>query len=239
MRVLHFSDLHGGFNPFFAWRDADFDLYINTGDHAPNHMIGRGRDERLRPSKNEDKDRLYQSNWLHGPRKKGQLLQRIMDQLDGRPYIEVRGNHDIISIADELTNSGYPNAHRILPGKVIELCGLKFAGFEENPETGGDWYRETIFWNLHDATDRALALKPDVLLTHAPPLGMLDRGFGISGLLERLKQSTVGYHFFGHVHTTGGYNRTLSWEDTFTGEEKAIRFFNGACCAKDLRIEEP
>ncbi len=119
MRALHFSDLHGNFNPFFAWRDADFDLYINTGDHAPNHMTGNRKSDVYRPSKNEEKDKLYQSNWLYGPRKKGQLLQRIIDQLDGRPYIEVRGNHDVISIAEELTKSGYPNAHRILPVQVI------------------------------------------------------------------------------------------------------------------------
>jgi Icc-related predicted phosphoesterase len=238
VRILHFSDLHGNFNPFFAWRGADFDLYINTGDHAPNHMIGRGKDEKLRPSKDEEKDKLYQSNWLYGHHKKEQLLQKIMDQLNGRPFIEVRGNHDVISIAEELNNSGYPNAYRILPGRIIELCGLRFAGFEENPETGGDWYRETIFWNLHDATDKALSLNPDVLLTHAPPLGVLDRGFGISGLMKRLQHSTVCYHFFGHVHETGGSDRIISWEDSITEEEKSIRFINGACCAKEIRIEE-
>ena len=44
----------------------------------------------------------------------------------------------------------------------------------------------------------------DILVTHYPPMGILDEGFGSPEILNFVLKAKPAYHLFGHVHKTGG-----------------------------------
>ena len=44
----------------------------------------------------------------------------------------------------------------------------------------------------------------DILVTHYPPFGILDDGFGSPEILNFVLKAQPRYHLFGHVHRTGG-----------------------------------
>ncbi|KAF8552652.1 Metallo-dependent phosphatase [Imleria badia] len=52
----------------------------------------------------------------------------------------------------------------------------------------------------------------DVLLTHGPPLGHLDRGAGCAVLLSTLWRVRPRLHVFGHIHAARGIER-VGWDD--------------------------
>ena len=85
----------------------------------------------------------------------------------------------------------------------------------------GEWNGET--YDFKEVVDRAMLCDPDILVTHAPPAGILDdraHGGGISELTNYLsyREHSVKAHFFGHIHETGG--RVV--------EKMGIKFINGA-----------
>jgi len=84
----------------------------------------------------------------------------------------------------------------------------------------------------------------DILLTHVPPFGVLDRqpmltNWGSSApLLDALKRKRPRAHLFGHVHAQRGY-----WESTFTNDTRAendngIRIIGGVQYAKSTNDQE-
>lgn len=44
----------------------------------------------------------------------------------------------------------------------------------------------------------------DILVTHYPPFGILDDGFGSPEILNFVLKVQPRYHLFGHIHRTGG-----------------------------------
>ena len=52
----------------------------------------------------------------------------------------------------------------------------------------------------------------DVLVTHGPPLGHLDRGAGCAVLLSTLWRVRPRLHVFGHIHAARGIER-VRWDD--------------------------
>jgi len=109
------------------------------------------------------------------------------------PVVAVTGNVDSLLVAEELGSAGL-----LLDGETRRAAGLLFAG------VGG---RDP----LGDA-ERLLAGSPggvDVVLTHYPPRGVLDRTYsGCSGgleavrrLVERLRPLAV---LCGHIHEARG-----------------------------------
>ena len=44
----------------------------------------------------------------------------------------------------------------------------------------------------------------DILVTHYPPYGILDDGFGSPEILNFVLKAQPKYHLFGHIHRTGG-----------------------------------
>lgn len=43
----------------------------------------------------------------------------------------------------------------------------------------------------------------DILVTHYPPLGVLDDGYGSPEILNFVLKAKPKYHLFGHIHATG------------------------------------
>jgi Icc-related predicted phosphoesterase len=204
--ILHTSDLHGNYKKALAALEAGgFDLWIDSGDFFPNKTRG---DWAIEPA--------FQTKWMAWK----DLAARIVKALDGKTLISVGGNHDYVSLASLVKAAG-GNAHDLTEGPVT-INGLTFAGFSEVPWMAGEWNGETHAFNeIVDATFQA---QPDVLVTHAPPAGVLDtcpdHGGGIAALMTALcyQAHEVKAHFFGHIHEFGGQ----------VVEEMGIQFANGA-----------
>jgi Icc-related predicted phosphoesterase len=133
--------------------------------------------------------------------------------------IIVGGNHDFIPYTGWLSHYG-ADVHEITDQKpYVDLLGVRWAGFRQIPPLTGEWVGECP--DLTPYVDRVRALNPDVLLTHAPPQGILDQeGYGSPELREWLLggQHSVRAHFFGHAHA--GYGSRI---------EGGVAFYNGAC----------
>tara|TARA_Y100000034_G_scaffold84980_1_gene101950 strand:- start:1064 stop:1705 length:642 start_codon:yes stop_codon:yes gene_type:complete len=213
MRVLHSSDLHGKYGALLKMMEEDFSVWIDTGDFFPNRTRG---DVAIEPR--------YQAGWFE---KEG-LGKKLVSMLRGRPLITVGGNHDYASLAELIRLSG---------GTALDLCerpafvgGLKFAGFREIPWIRGEWRGETM--DFGSIVEKALSADPDVLVTHGPPAGILDKcpmhGTGTVALTTALtyKPHKIKTHLFGHIHDWGG--QELMEMDT--------RFINGATKVRTLTL---
>ncbi|NBR00758.1 MAG: hypothetical protein EBT79_10020 [Actinobacteria bacterium] len=220
MKIGHASDLHGRYEKLERIELPD--VWAITGDFFPNR--GRGPAGRIVA---EDEVGHQIRWWRHrGP--------SIMRRLGGRPVLWVGGNHDFVSLAGMLRMSRYAGAVHDVANQPVDIDGHRFAGFREIPYMDGEWVGEAH--DLSEVVDRAMDADPTVLLTHAPPAGILDddgmgahgHGGGVSPLTTALtwRPHRVVAHLFGHIHEHGG--RQV--------EEMGIRFVNGAGCVTTVEI---
>jgi Icc-related predicted phosphoesterase len=184
MLIGHVSDIHGNLKSLLS-TDVLPDLWLFTGDIFPN--MTRGDAEVEVP---------FQNAWF------AENAEAIVARLGNVPVLSVGGNHDFIDLATRLREHGV-DAHTVTPTGV-EILGIRFAGFREIPYIQGEWFGET-----HDFTEvigHTFASDPQVLVTHAPPAGILDEdGYGIKALTTALAYRPHGIqaHFFGHCHGHG------------------------------------
>lgn len=194
MKIGHFSDLHGELTDFLAGTGVP-DIWICTGDFFPN--ITRG--DRVI-------EHISQKRWLDTK------INRLINRLGGAPIVEIGGNHDYISLGDALRKKGYP-AYTVTP-KGVTVKGLKFSGFREIPYIIGEWNGETH--DFSSLIEETMNSNPDVLVTHAPPSGILDgypngAHYGISQLTNALTYAyhNIRAHFFGHMHEYAGQQEEI------------------------------
>lgn len=193
MKILHTSDLHGQYEGLLRLLSGEvFDLWVDTGDFFPNKTRG--------------------DVWVEGPYQTRWFTQykdlgpKIRDALNGTPVVCVSGNHDYVDLA-ELLHRADVVAHNVADGPV-DILGLRFAGFREIPWIAGEWAGE-----MHDISplvEKALSFEPDILVTHSPPMGILDKTTerkpgGVASITTSLsyKPHKVQAHLFGHIHEQG------------------------------------
>ena len=212
MRILHSSDLHGNYHGLLeALQSPDWDVWCDTGDFFPNKTRGEVHVEVG-----------HQTRWFSYPR----LGSRLTEAMKGRPLVSVSGNHDYISLASGVAAAG--GVAFSLTGRAppIQIGGFRFGGFREIPWIEGEWAGETHRGAFNSLVGEVLSQNPNVLLTHAPPQGILDNdggqghGWGIEALTSSLfyTDHKVRAHFFGHIHQQGGKSETHA----------GIGFHNGA-----------
>lgn len=215
LRIAHASDTHGNRQIIAGVAEVECDIIMLTGDILNN--AGRINGTNIEAQR----ERRYQMRW---GRKAAKLWTPAFR---GREVIIVPGNHDFIRIGPWLRHYGHPadKLHEITAANpCVVINGVKFAGFREVPWMIGEWMGEEH--DMAPPVERAMACDPDILVTHAPPAGILDKcfvgeGYGVIPLTTWLSYRLHGVvaHFFGHAHESGGK----------TVEEMGIRFFNGAC----------
>ena len=127
--------------------------------------------------------------------------------------IFIAGNHDLF-----LEECSAAKRKKLIPEGIIylqnsgvEIEGLKiwgspvtpyFLGMAFNARPGKDIKK---IWNK-------IPLDTDILITHGPPKGILDDGFGCAELLNTVIAVQPKIHCFGHVHGRNGMvtiNQTL------------------------------
>lgn len=203
MRLFHFSDNHGE----IAWLGevdlSGIDIIVSSGDFFISHT-GGGPKEKAR----------IQAQWFE--RNEG----FIKAAFGGKPVLVINGNHDYVCLAERLLAAGYPNAIKVPMGGVT-IGGVTFAGLEEVAAFKGIWNREASWCELKALVEELFSCQADVLVTHAPPLGILDHEVGIEPLFTafRYQEHRIRHHLFGHNHYYGGRAE----------EAMGVRFYNNAC----------
>lgn len=211
IKILHTSDIHGRWD--FLVENIDLfeqaDIILFTGDMFPE-------DRKFRFDKK--KQELFQVQWFAHSND----VRTITKAIGAKPIIAIDGNHDHASLP-KLLKRDTQNVFQPDSYKPVVVNGVSFSGFPNIPYINGCFNHESTDAELQILVSRILRNQPDVLVTHAPPLGIADNGFGIEclGNLVSLTPEQVKFkhHFFGHVHECAGQNQKI-------GE---TMFYNGAC----------
>lgn len=199
--VAAVSDTHGMLTPDLI---PDCDVLIIAGDFCPNkHYHANGHNVR---------DAYFQLDWLES-----QFLP-MLSKANADQIVICGGNHDWLLYENEtrhraeelfrITNIVYLN------DQSWEYKGLKFYASPHQPWFH-DWaynFPENDHWNGYKVAKATWAKIPNdtnILVTHTPPLGILDKTMegmkvGCPMLRDRIAQLKISHSFFGHIHECYG-----------------------------------
>ncbi len=156
-----------------------------------------------------------------------------LGELPHRFKLLVPGNHDFWLEADASRRSLLSNA-TVLINESMDIEGLRFWGSPVTPLYGGAFGRSSV-----EDRRRLYASIPkdvDVLITHGPPLGILDVSPGSDYhqgdpvLLDAVQRVRPKLHVFGHVHLDKRSPRILETPHTV--------FVNAALLGPDGDIDK-
>jgi Icc-related predicted phosphoesterase len=204
LRILHISDthnLHGTIEREFPFPEAD--ILMHTGDFTNNGTLSEWTDF---------------NDWLGSLRPRFRHIIVVIGNHDLRPF--TRGSRYDYSLPcdDPRCDPAYgslvlTNATHVLNGETALVEGLKVHGIGWIP--GQSPHQPDNVNGNDDAGVRVFAVPEDVdiLLTHCPPDGVLDRVFsfdedrhwgGSPALLDAVQQAKPKVHLFGHLHEMRG-----------------------------------
>jgi Icc-related predicted phosphoesterase len=180
VRIVALSDTHCKHKQVFI---PDGDILIHAGD-----MTGLGKYNEF----------ISMGNWFYKMKEK--FKHRII----------IAGNHDwgLMHQKELILDAHFDSDVIYLEDSGIELESIKFYGTP--------WMLEYYYWAFMRTEDELVkyyAAIPDdteVLITHAPPFGILDKAMdgdkcGSRALYERIKQlPKLKHHIFGHIHESYG-----------------------------------
>ncbi len=232
IKIVHISDWHGKFLEE-PWSKACLPwahLYLITGDMLKNYQLYDSMYCELNDLEWIDpvRETHYQARDVRGMKFRKYL---------GNPEAEVviiGGNHDYV----HLTNGfkGGPTHEIQSPGQIVDACGLRIGGFRGISRICGDWIDEMTDEELERQVD-GLSFELDILLTHAPPYGIMDKvgdfgkgpAVGIRALTRYLNKQAhedgpLRLHCFGHVHQAYGHLTTGTKENNLVFSNAATGF---------------
>ena len=163
-------------------------------------------------------------------------VQRFIDWYSSLPHrskILIAGNHDwAFQLQPEAAVAAIPENVIYLRDSSTEIDGLKIYGSPWQPRFF-DWA-----FNLDRGPEMAEKWKlipddTDILITHGPPNGILDRtpagdNAGCEELRKRVEKIRPKLHVFGHIHM--GYGRTHRF---------GVTFVNACICDEAYRPSNP
>lgn len=244
MKIVHVSDTHGKF-PMLPKAD----LYVVTGDVYPNfctfkYLVPTKMGDRevlwdpngpvVDPSIPKfSKPQGFCVDRITDPAREERLqkmwAEKFVSEVGGNyrrlylanpeaPVILCRGNHDFTDLSPLF--SGGPVWEVDLDSEMtFEFGGLKVGGMRGINYIGGEWSDEMSSEELRDQAGR-LPQDLDLLVSHAPPEGVLDNfcaHFGVAAMATYHNVRAYSgaapkpplAHFFGHIHENGGKVVTL------------------------------
>ncbi|MBI3927878.1 MAG: metallophosphoesterase family protein [Armatimonadetes bacterium] len=147
----------------------------------------------------------------HGSLRELSEFDRFLARLPHRHKIVIAGNHDWCFQRQPQQARSVLKAAIYLQDESTVVEGLRIYGSPWQP-----WFMDWAF-NLPrgEALRRIWAAIPDgtdVLVTHGPPFGILDRTArgmhaGCQDLLDRVRDVRPALHVFGHIHEAYGQAR--------------------------------
>ena len=128
--------------------------------------------------------------------------------------IAVPGNHDgcFQAFPDEMRRIMKANSIDLLIDEGVEIDGKTFWGSPWTP-TFMEWHFMGSEDELAEKAFKPMPRELDVLITHGPKYGTLDRlgkrwggtsGWQYSSLRRAIIERDIKHHFFGHIHNEGG-----------------------------------
>ena len=182
MRIWHISDTHT-YHDLLRVPDG-IDMVIHSGD------CSNPRD----PYNNEPEVREF-IHWYKS--------------LPIKHKVYVAGNHDTSIEKKLVTKKDFEdyNIH-YLEDDLITLQGLLIYGNPYTPQFG-QWAFMKDRVKLDRYWTKAIPGYVDILVTHGPPKGILDKSYsredvlemcGDKSLLNKVKEVQPTYHLFGHIH---------------------------------------
>lgn len=233
-RILHISDLHGNLEPIHKViaSGESFDWIVMTGDmpiHFNKNWSWNDYFERMVDAPAEAKD---QRDWLIS------TLKPLIDKIPHTKSIYINGNHCFCDPSGIFDITLYKGAMTmeidgIKVGLAVGIKPLQYEWHEELPEPE--------FEALLNGLDPTI----QILITHAPPSGILDlthynnerigyiclyqKTFGLMGVEPQF--TNLKMHLFGHVHESFG---TKSMD--FDANRKIV-FSNASCGYNILEFE--
>lgn len=156
-------------------------------------------------------------------------LDDFLQYLEAHPHkhkLWIAGNHDFYCQKDPIDvflKSGVAGI-RYLENTGVTIDGVDFWGSPVTPKFG-NW---AFMKERGEDISKVWAMIPDkvdVLITHGPPLGILDKNTydeacGCFDLATTLKKIQPTYHIFGHIHGWG--NKVL--------KQEGVTFINASIC---------
>jgi Icc-related predicted phosphoesterase len=149
-------------------------------------------------------------------------LDAFLCELAFKAILLVAGNHDgVLQTRPDLARA--LRGARYLEDEGCTVGGVRFWG---SPWQPGLWHHPFFMADGHEALNvyRRIPADTQVLITHTPPWGILDRWDPPHALGSRMLRACVAglrppVHVFGHMHPSYG-----------THEEHGTRFYNAALC---------
>ncbi len=211
MRIVIASDTHK--KPLSSLNIPDGDLFIHCGDFTSRLERVTGYRQRFWQGGPDERPARPQPEFR--PVSREDHLAQVAafnDELGALPHqykVVVGGNHDApLEWLGEAAGSLLSNAV-YLQDELVEIAGLRIYGSPWQPE-----HHKWAF-NLPRGSAELAAVWAkvpdlvDVLITHGPPKGILDRtpewpSVGDELLLDRVMAVRPLLHCFGHVHQSYG-----------------------------------
>lgn len=128
-----------------------------------------------------------------------------LGSLDYRHKIFIAGNHD--DCLDGAEIEGLPENCHYLCNSGIEIGGVRIWGVPL-------FLSDEIYWeDLYPEKIARIPEQTDVLISHCPPFGILDKSafganMGSEDLRRRVENTAPRYHLFGHIHEACGVYET-------------------------------
>lgn len=145
---------------------------------------------------------------MRGEEKTIRDFDQWLGELPHKHKVVICGNHDFcFEIKPELAKTWMTNAHYLQDQSVI-IEGLKFYGSPWQP-TFHNWaFNKDRGEKIKTEWDK-IPSDTDVLITHGPPFGILDktvdnRKVGCEELLLAVNRIKPKIHIFGHIHENYG-----------------------------------
>ncbi len=135
----------------------------------------------------------------------------FLERQPHRHKIVIAGNHDFCMQHRAEEARALLTAAHYLQDERLRIEDIQFYGSPWQP-----WFHD---WAFNLARGETIAQKwelipgdTDVLITHGPPHGILDRAYtgervGCEELLLRVRDLGPSLHLFGHIHEDRGYRR--------------------------------
>ncbi|MDR0604181.1 MAG: metallophosphatase domain-containing protein [Bacteroidales bacterium] len=141
---------------------------------------------------------------------KGEEVMDFIDWFGGLDYkykIFIAGNHDFCldGKAKERIQQLLPRNCFYLNASGVEIEGVRFWGIPYF--LSGELCIEKYYAALD-----SIPCDTDILITHRPPLDILDRSgnihYGCLDLLQKVLEIKPKYHLFGHIHDAYGIQQS-------------------------------